>query len=57
MTSTAVMVETRIGTDRRERSLRPDSRARRRFMPCVSISGREDADIKRNFTAADYGLS
>jgi hypothetical protein len=57
MTSTAVMVETGIGTDRRKRSLRPDSRARRRFMPCVSISGREDADIKRNFTAANYGLS
>jgi hypothetical protein len=36
MTSTAVMMETCIGTDCRRRSLRLPRRSRRRFMPGVS---------------------
>jgi Transmembrane secretion effector len=37
--------------------LRLPRRCRRRFMPSVlESSRREDADIKRNFTAANYGL-
>ena len=50
------MMETRIGTDRRKRSLRLPRPGRRRFMPGVSTRRREDADIKHNFTAANNGL-
>jgi hypothetical protein len=51
------MMETRIGTDRRKRALRLFIAAGDGSYRLLAPTRREDADFKRHFTAADYGLS